>query len=127
MSGLIGKEFTWIQGGNSEGDHYCTGTVIGVVKKGESLFKKFPQNKFDWAYYVVDRSVRYDRAILKNSRYDSSNRKSIQYFIVMVNKLSQPRYMEIRTNDDASLRIEYESSTHRKNRKYLISPHGRGV
>ena len=69
MSGLIGKEFTWIQGGNSEGDHYCTGTVIGVVKKGESLFKKFPQNKFDWAYYVVDRSVRYDRAILKNSRY----------------------------------------------------------
>jgi len=124
MTELIGKEFTWIQGGNSAGDHFCTGTVIGVVKKGESLFKKFPQNKFDWAYYVVDRSVRYDRAILKNSRYDSSNRKSIKYFVVMVNKLSQPRSISesIRFHEEVR-----ESSTKKKNRKYLISPHGRSV
>jgi len=119
---MIGKKFRWITGGDRGGlsDHYCEGVVLGIVRKKESLFKSWPRKQCKWGNHIVDRSVRYDRAILKNLNHDPSKRSSPVYFIAQLEKLTQPLGPKRKKeNHTASMRnhvIEKEE------RKYLRRP-----
>lgn len=84
---MIGQTFRWIQGGKrgGESDNYCEGTLIGIVAKGDSLFRAYPRKIYLWRDYIVDVSARYSRAVLKNMNKDGA-----EYFVAQMSKISQP-------------------------------------